>query len=68
VSRGDIEKDSANVAPERQVMVADMANPTIEAIRHELAGQILDGEDAIRRTAFRMRVAPTAIREAMKPE
>jgi hypothetical protein len=45
--------------------IAGMLNPTIEAIRHELAGWNIKDERTIRIIAWRMRVAPTAVREAL---
>jgi hypothetical protein len=45
--------------------VAMMLNPTIEAIRRELAGWKIEDGRTIRTIARRMRVAPTAVREAL---
>jgi hypothetical protein len=45
--------------------IALMLNPTIEAIRHELTGWNIKDERTIRIIAWRMRVAPTAVREAL---
>jgi endogenous inhibitor of DNA gyrase (YacG/DUF329 family) len=45
--------------------IAGMLNPTIEAIRHELTGWKIEDERTIRIIAWRMRVAPTAVREAL---
>src|SRR5215467_571514 len=68
-SRRDIEADAANPAPQRVQAVADMLNPTIEAIRRELAEQkdIVWTNNEIRHAAWRMRVAPTAVRNALNP-
>ena len=46
--------------------IASMLNPTIEAIRQELAGWKIEDERTVRIIAWRMRVAPTAVREALK--
>jgi hypothetical protein len=52
-------------SPSRETgKVASMVNPTIEAIRRELADGSID--EAIDVIARRMRVAPTAVREALK--
>lgn len=45
--------------------IAAMLNPTIEAIRRELAEWSLKDERTIRAIAWRMKVAPTAVREAL---
>ena len=45
--------------------IAAMLNPTVEAIRHELTGWNIKDERTIRIIAWRMRVAPTAVREAL---
>jgi hypothetical protein len=45
--------------------IAGMLNPTIEAIRQELAGWKIEDERTIQTIARRMRVAPTAVREAL---
>ena len=45
--------------------IAGMLNPTVEAIRHELTGWNIKDERTIRIIAWRMRVAPTAVREAL---
>lgn len=45
--------------------IASMLNPTPEAIRQELAGWNIKDERTIRIIAWRMRVAPTAVREAL---
>jgi hypothetical protein len=45
--------------------IAAMLNPTIEAIRLELAGWKIEDERTIHIIAWRMRVAPTAVREAL---
>lgn len=45
--------------------IAGMLNPTIEAIRHELEGWKIEDERTIRLIAWRMRVAATAVREAL---
>lgn len=45
--------------------IAAMLNPTIEAIRRELTGWNIKDERTIRIIAWRMRVAPTAVREAL---
>jgi hypothetical protein len=45
--------------------IAGTLNPTIEAIRHELTGWKIEDERTIRIIAWRMRVAPTAVREAL---
>lgn len=45
--------------------VSGMLNPTIEAIRNELTGWNIKDERTIRIIAWRMRVAPTAVREAL---
>lgn len=45
--------------------IASMLNPTIEAIRQELEGWKIEDERTIRIIAWRMRVAPTAVREAL---
>jgi hypothetical protein len=45
--------------------IAGMLNPTIEAIREELAGWKIEDERTIHIIAWRMRVAPTAVREAL---
>ena len=45
--------------------IAGMLNPTIEAMRLELAGWNIKDERTIRIIAWRMRVAPTAVREAL---
>jgi hypothetical protein len=42
-----------------------MLNPTIEAIRQELAGWKIEDKRTIQTIARRMRVAPTAVREAL---
>ena len=43
-----------------------MLNPTIEAIRRELAGWKIEDERTIHIIAWRMKVAPTAVREKLK--
>jgi endogenous inhibitor of DNA gyrase (YacG/DUF329 family) len=45
--------------------IAGMLNPTIEAIRQELTGWKIEDERTIQTIARRMRVAPTAVREAL---
>lgn len=45
--------------------IAGMLNPTIEAIRQELAGWKIEDKRTIQTIARRMRVAPTAVREAL---
>jgi hypothetical protein len=45
--------------------IAGMLNPTIEAIRQELAGWRIEDERTIQTIARRMRVSPTAVREAL---
>ena len=45
--------------------IAGMLNPTIEAMRQELAGWNIKDDRTIRIVAWRMRVAPTAVREAL---
>jgi endogenous inhibitor of DNA gyrase (YacG/DUF329 family) len=45
--------------------ISGMLNPTIEAIRQELTGWKIEDERTIRIIAWRMRVAPTAVREAL---
>ena len=45
--------------------IAGMLNPTIEAIRHELTGWNIEDERTIHIIAWRMKVAPTAVREAL---
>jgi|SRR5580693_2665615 endogenous inhibitor of DNA gyrase (YacG/DUF329 family) len=45
--------------------IAGMLNPAIEAIRQELAGWKIEDERTIQTIARRMRVAPTAVREAL---
>jgi hypothetical protein len=45
--------------------IAGMLNPTIEAIRRELAGWKIEDERTIQTIARRMRVAATAVREAL---
>ena len=45
--------------------IAGMLNPTIEAMRLELAGWNIKDERTIQTIARRMRVAPTAVREAL---
>ena len=45
--------------------IAGMLNPTIEAIRQELAGWKIEDERTIQTIARRMRVAPTAVHEAL---
>jgi hypothetical protein len=45
--------------------IAGMLNPTIEAMRQELAGWKIEDDRTIRIIAWRMRVAPTAVREAL---
>ena len=46
--------------------IAGMLNPTPEAIRQELAGWKIEDERTIHIIAWRMRVAPSAVREALK--
>ena len=46
--------------------IAAMVNPTIEAIRFELSGWRIEDERTIHMIAWRMKVAPTAVREALK--
>ena len=46
--------------------IAAMLNPTIEAIRRELAGWKIEDERTINIIAWRMKVAPTAVREKLK--
>ena len=46
--------------------IASMLNPTPEAIRQELAGWKIEDERTIHIIAWRMRVAPSAVREALK--
>lgn len=45
--------------------ISAMLNPTIEAIRHELEGWKIEDDHTIRTIARRMRVAATAVREAL---
>jgi hypothetical protein len=46
--------------------IAAMINPTIEAIRRELAGWGIEDDRTIRTLAWRMRVAPTAVCETLE--
>jgi endogenous inhibitor of DNA gyrase (YacG/DUF329 family) len=45
--------------------IAGMLDPTIEAIQQELAGWKIEDKRTIQTIARRMRVAPTAVREAL---
>ena len=46
--------------------IAAMLNPTIEAIQFELAGWRIEDERTIQIMAWRMRVAVSAVREALR--
>ena len=47
--------------------IAAMLNPTIEAIQRVLTGWKIEDERTLRIIAWRMRVAPTAVRGALEP-
>jgi len=50
---------------EGMARISAMTNPTIEAITRELRGWRIEDERTIQTIAQRMRVAPSAVRQAL---